>query len=104
MKKLLAIAAVSIICLSAPAQANEKNIDGWAKRATEYFFPKIDTDKNGMISKSEHQAFADNMFKDADTNGDEMISRDEMMAMKKKEKMEMRAAMNQGAGNSSPEQ
>ena len=39
---------------------------------------KMDTNKDGMVSKAEHAAAADAMFTAADTNKDGMLSADEM--------------------------
>ncbi len=78
MKKYLAIAAIAV-CASGPAMADhDKNADHW--------FDKIDTDKNGVITKSEHTAFSENKFNKIDTNKDGTISREELRAHKEAKK------------------
>jgi hypothetical protein len=51
----------------------------------QYYMTQMDTDKDGKISKAEHEAYADKMFAAADTNNDGYVSMDELVAAKKKE-------------------
>lgn len=44
----------------------------------DYYFDSIDYNGNGLISPSEHAAFAEMSFEDADLNGDGYLSRAEV--------------------------
>ncbi len=84
MKKAILMAAVASF-IAVPAMANDPaKMD---KKIDEKFL-KIDTDKNGMISESEHEAASATMFDDADTDNSSSISKEEMKAFKLKEKEE----------------
>lgn len=47
-------------------------------------FEKMDTDKDGKISKQEWQAHHDKMFTELDADGDGSVTKDEMKAMHEK--------------------
>ncbi len=92
MKKLLIATAVLAIAATAPVlAADNMSTDAKATMMTKHFFPKMDTNGDGMVSKEEHDAAGTKMFAEADTNGDGNVSMDEMKAMKKKEIEEMMA-------------
>lgn len=84
MKKALMM-AVALTVFAAPAMANEEKL----QEKVDMKFSETDTNKDGMISKSEHDAKGEEMFKDADTNSDGSLSKDEVKAEmeKKMEKM-----------------
>jgi hypothetical protein len=72
MKKHLALLAIGAAMISAPALANTGDMEAKAQD----YLEKADTDKNGQVSKAEHDAFAaqdpsaTKVFSAADTNGD----------------------------------
>lgn len=91
MKKTLLALSVMTLCTSAaiiPAFANEAKLD----KKVDFYLNKMDADKDGAVSEDEHEEFAEKMFEDADTNDDDVLSRDELIACKKKEMDEMKAA------------
>lgn len=92
MKKTTMALAAMMMCTAMPAMANhdmEKKLE-WK---TTYYMNQIDTNKDGSISKAEHESFGSKMFTDADDNGNGMISKSELMAEKKSEWEKMKAAM-----------
>jgi Ca2+-binding EF-hand superfamily protein len=89
MKKLLTIVAVSFISAAAPAFANT-NHDGmkdWVDR----LFKEADTDGNGTISKDEFMAYSEKKFDAMDTNNDGELTKAEVLAFKKNEMKEHHA-------------
>lgn len=68
------LAALALSLLAAPAFAEH---DGKAHRGPDKFFEKVDTDKDGKISRAEFAAKGDEMFKEADTNNDGFITKEE---------------------------
>jgi Ca2+-binding EF-hand superfamily protein len=75
MKTELKALAVAAICFAAiPASANEK------------YFDKMDTNSDGVISASEHEAAAREKFQKADTNSDGSLSKEEFKNKMKKHK------------------
>jgi hypothetical protein len=106
MKKFIPVLAVLSMCAAMPALANSNKTmhgkDYSDSARTDHWFKKIDTNGDGMISKSEHDSFGDRMFNEADTNNDGAISRDEMMAMKQKEHNEYRSANGDAYENTNP--
>lgn len=77
MKKIISMAAALGVCAAMPALANmEKDMHDKG----DHYFMKMDTNKDGRISKGEHDTFARKMFGKTDTNNDNMLSREEMMA------------------------
>ena len=90
MKRLFtALAIAGLMAAPLAATANEDKME----KKVDYYFNKIDTDKNGSISKQEHEAFGQSMFNEADTNKDNQISKAELLAEKQKEKAEMKGNM-----------
>ncbi len=90
-KKWIALGAAVMLMSASAAMANDSTAHAQAK--ADYYFDKIDTNHDGVISKDEHDKFSSDMFSKADTNNDGVISKDEMVAAKKKEMSEMHAAM-----------
>lgn len=99
MKKTMLMAAAAL-CLSMPAMANDANMtkDEKAEMKADHYFSQIDSDKNGMISKAEHEAFGEEMFTEADSDKNGTISPDELKSAKKKE-MEKMENLKPAAGN-----
>lgn len=84
MKKLLMMTALAAF-ITAPAMANDPaKIDA----KIDAKFAKMDKNSDGFISDDEHEDAAEAMFKEADTNKDDKLSKDEMKAYKMKEKAE----------------
>jgi hypothetical protein len=77
MKKLAIFAGAAALCVALPVLANEMKGDA--------MFKMMDTNGDGYVSKSEHDAFAKQKFMKADTNHDGKISMQEMTDMKKME-------------------
>lgn len=77
MKHYVLAAAVLALGIS-PALANtatgKAKVDSW--------FAKGDTDRDGYISREEHDSWANTMFDRADSNKDGMISKSEFAAQK----------------------
>ena len=94
MKKLLLTAAVAVL-FAAPAMAadmSKSDVDMQAMKMTSYGMAMMDTNKDGMVSKAEHQAAGDKMFMMADSDKNGSVSEQEMMEMKRGELMKMDAA------------
>ena len=92
MKKLL-MTAVMAGCLALPAWAAEDAEDMDKVRAmTDRMFTMIDADGNGMVSKGEHEDFAEKMFEEADANDDGDVTKQEMVEHKIAEKAKFRAS------------
>lgn len=90
MKKTLALTTALALAIAAPAFANTKHM------SVNEVFSKYDTDKDGALSKSEFDAKmvdkgkadqSDDKFAVIDKDGNGMISKTEMSAWDKKEKM-----------------
>ncbi|MEZ5690239.1 MAG: hypothetical protein R3D71_01065 [Rickettsiales bacterium] len=113
MKKTFITISTVLAMTSTVAMASEKASDkkpqmdghkqgkmckkGWHAKKWE----KIDTNKDGVITKEEAQAFHDKKFKMKDANGDGKITKDEWQAHHeaKREKMkEMKKKMEEKAG------
>lgn len=80
MKKILTLALIGAV-IATPALANK---DYSSSKKSDSWFNKMDTNADGMISRSEHNAFGDRMFEEADANNDGRISRSEMRAEKQR--------------------
>lgn len=67
------------------------------------FFDKMDTNKDGVISQEEHDAFvknkSDKRFEEMDTNKDGKITKEEFDASKKKMHDKRGKGMGKGMGN-----
>lgn len=83
MKKTMIIAGALALC-AAPALANEEHL----QKKVDFYFGKIDTNRDGSISKGEHDAFSAGKFTRVDSNRDNAISKEELLAEKKQEKEE----------------
>ncbi len=79
MKKLLPLAV--ILCVSAAMPAMAKDVEGKGDQ----FFQKIDKNGDGVINRSEHDAFSRKMFEEADANKDKVVSQDELRSQKRRE-------------------
>lgn len=97
MKKVMMMAMATAM-MSMPVIAHAADMDDSAQHKNEMVdmkakakFAEMDANKDGMISKSEHDAAGTKMFKEADGNNDGMVSLDEMKAEKKKEMDKMDA-------------
>jgi hypothetical protein len=91
MKKLLMFSAAALV-MSSPALAEEGK-DG--KPHHQGLIEKLDTDKNGAVSKAEFLAFHEARFAEIDTNSDGTISKEESDA-KRAEWKEKRKGMHKG--------
>jgi hypothetical protein len=89
MKKILPLALAGI-CIAMPALANDKPEQ--MKYSPGYMFDKMDSNKDGKVSKAEHDAFAAKKFSDMDTNNDNILTKDEMAAYRKSHMDEMAPA------------
>jgi hypothetical protein len=78
MKKLMMLTAAALV-ISAPAAFAEP--DGKPHHKGD-MLEKIDTDKDGAVSKAEFLAFHEERFKEIDANGDGKISKEEGEAKK----------------------
>ena len=72
MKKSTA-AILSAVLFASPAAYAEHHGGKHGDR----FFEKVDTDKDGKISKAEHQAKSDMMFTKMDANKDGFVTKEE---------------------------
>lgn len=81
MKKALMMAAAATI-ITMPAMANEHH--EWSQEKADAKFSELDTNKDGKISKAEHEAKKETMFEEADTNKDGDLSKEEFSAEVKK--------------------
>lgn len=81
MNKVLMLAGALAVA-AAPAFAHTKDSEAKAQ----HWFQKMDTDGNGSISKSEHDAFSQQKFTKADANKDGSISMQEFTEHKRMEK------------------
>lgn len=97
MKKIFALITAVFAFVAAPVLANETKA-GKANK-TDYYFSKMDTNGDNMISREESNAFSASQFEAADTNKDSMLSRDELMAHKKKEHEKHASLGSQDAGD-----
>lgn len=88
MTKIMMIAAATALCFSSTAMANETHMQAKA----EHCFKKMDADGNGTVSKAENSAFGEKMFRDADTNHNNMLTVDEVKAKMIKDKEEFKSA------------
>ncbi len=89
MKNVLLIAGFLAAAISPAFAADDMSVDDKAKMMTEYFYPKMDKNSDGKVTKAEHDAAGTIMFMKADANKDGAVSKDEMMAMKKEELTDM---------------
>ena len=99
MKKLLILTALSFIGAATPAFANTSH-DG-TKGWVDHFFKEADTDGNGTISKDEFMAYSEKKFDKMDTDQNGELTKAEVVAFKKKEMQKHRhhAAMHSRQDN-----
>jgi hypothetical protein len=91
-KQVLAALAVSLLAApvfaqDAPPAGEHKGPHGGPNR----FIEKVDTDKDGKVSRAEFQAKGDAMFKEADADGDGFITKEEAKASHDKRKAKWQA-------------
>lgn len=83
MKKLLmSVTTVVVLGVSGSAFAEGTEVPNRPKRVG--IFERMDSNKDGMISKPESTSFNEARFKEMDLNNDGSISRDEMKARRAK--------------------
>lgn len=106
MKRILMLTSAMTMCMALPALAGSQSSgtsmasEGTMDQKAQYFLKQMDKDSNGMVSKDEHDQFSENMFEQADANGDDEISMNELKAAKQKEMQQMQQSMNSGSGAS----
>lgn len=86
MKKLLLSAMVVALTFAAPAAFAGDDYDGDKKRAGKHKKHHIDTNGDGVVSKSEFMKAQEKKFKELDANNDGKIEREEFKAFKGKMK------------------
>lgn len=80
-KPVLATLALCLFASPVLAEGHEGGEKGkHGPRGAEHFMQKIDTDKDGKVSKAEWNAKGDAMFNESDTNKDGFITREEAQA------------------------
>ncbi len=106
-KPLLLITAIS---LSAVLSACSQNNSSWSNKdqnrqmceshmrdmhdkITEYYFNKIDTNHDGVITWKENEAFSRKMFKEADVAHDGKLTLEEVIAHNEKMREQMKRDM-----------
>lgn len=87
MNKLMQLTAVTLMTVGAVSAANAGgDMTAEQKQAkVDAKFAEVDTNKDGVINMSEHNAASKKMFDDADTNNDDMVSKAEKLAYMEKE-------------------
>lgn len=84
MKTLMITAALASMALGASfARAEDMPAPppgGGHHPRMEMMWEKIDTDKDGVITQTEHDAFTAARFKEMDANGDGKVTKEEMQA------------------------
>lgn len=78
MKKTLLLAS-AVAMAAMPAWANKQGHHG---KMMQEHFKQMDSNNDGFVSQTEHEAYAEKMFEQADTNNDGKISSQEMTAFK----------------------
>ncbi len=77
MKKITAtFASLLAFGIATPAFAHD------SKAWVDQMFMQADTDGDGKISRDEYHAYADNKFDDMDNNDDSMLTKSEVMSFK----------------------
>ena len=74
---ILALLALSLMATPALAEHHEGQHGGDKDGRHKAMMAKVDTDKDGKISRAEFQARGEQMFKEADANGDGFITPEE---------------------------
>lgn len=88
MIKKLTLMCMGLMLAATPAMADPDKMSITDK--VEMFMGKIDTNKDGSVTKAEHDSFGNTKFTEADINGDGKLSKDEMILHKVKEMDEMK--------------
>lgn len=103
MKKLLTLSIAALAVSTAPALADHHEKDGGQHH--EKMLMKMDTNGDGIVSKSEFVSHAEKRFTDMDTDGNDQISRDEAQAAKDvmRERMHKMREMRQDKATDSAE-
>lgn len=79
MKKIVYLALALSVGAAMPALAMDKHHSkSMDKQGKGGMFEEIDTNRDGVVNWSEQSAFSKKMFRDADTNNDKLLSRDEL--------------------------
>jgi hypothetical protein len=86
MIKKLTLMCMGLMLAATPALADKMSIVD----KVEMFMGKMDTNKDGMVTKAECDAFGNSMFTETDLNSDGKLSKDEMILHKVKEMDEMK--------------
>lgn len=81
MKKFIPLIALVACGVSAPAFAHGNSHDGWVN----HMFREADTNKDGYIDKDEYLIYAQAKFDKMDTDGDGKLSKSEVIAHRKQE-------------------
>ena len=68
------------------SELSAKKYRSGSKKSRDYF-PKIDTNNDGIISREESKASSARLFKHLDTNNDLVITQDEIQALSEKRRM-----------------
>lgn len=92
MKTLLAMTAALTIGAAMPAFAGDMDKPDMQKKA-QMWFEKMDSNKDGSVSKSEHDAFGQKMFTEADKDSNGSLSLQEVTEKKMEEKHDMKDKM-----------
>ena len=87
MKKLMFMSAAAMLALSAPAFATE---DGPKHHKGDKMFEMHDTNADGVISKAEYMAHAEERFAKMDADGNGEVSKAEGEAVREKWKEKMK--------------
>jgi Ca2+-binding EF-hand superfamily protein len=83
MKKvLISVTAITLFAMSSHAVMAEDVVSKKPKRVG--WFDRMDSNNDGVVSKSESNTFNDERFKEMDLDADGNISRDEMNAHRTK--------------------
>lgn len=90
-KPVLALLALSLFATPALAEEHKGPGGPGGRPGPDHFIKKIDTDKDGKVSKAEWNAKGDAMFNDSDTNKDGFITRDEAEAFHAKKREEWKS-------------
>ncbi len=84
--KIISIALLSLL-IATPAFAADSD-SATAKALADARIKKLDTNKDGKLSKAEYLAGSEKKFSDYDVNKDGFLSADEMLAIKTHEMQE----------------
>lgn len=91
LSALALLAAFGLTLAAAPAMADDHEGKNPARHGPDKMFEKVDTDKDGAITKAESQAFHEEMFARKDLNKDGKLTKDEVKAAHEKMRAEREA-------------